>query len=198
MNESSKFIAVAHWVFRNRGWLPIPLMVAALVATRPLGILTGVGVAFMLVGQVARLWGLSHIGIVARSRDAEVKKLVYTGPYELTRNPLYIANIVMFTGLGLATGGAKWAGTFLLFFIVYFNLIVRFEEVFLEHRLGEIYRSYRNRVPRWLGESAPVHAASPRGTLDDRAKMAVRAERSTIAILLVVTILIIFRAVTVG
>ncbi len=198
MNGSSRLISTAHWVFRNRGWLPIPLVLASLWATRPLGVLTGAGIAFMLTGQVARLWGVSHIGITARSREAEVSKLVYTGPYELSRNPLYIANISIFFGLALATGGPVWAAAFLVFFILYFNLIVRFEEAFLEHRLGEIYRSYRNRVPRWLGESAPVHAASPRGSLDDRAKMSLRAERSTIAILVVVTILIIFRAATVG
>ena len=198
MSESSQLVGVAHWVFRNRGWLPVPLVCFAILSTQSLGILTGVGVAFMVLGESIRLWGVSHMGVAARSRDARVEKLVYTGPYELTRNPLYIGNICIFTGLGIATAGLLMGAAFFIFFIGYFNLIIRFEEDFLERRLGEIYRSYRNRVPRWLGESAPVHAASPRGTLDSRAKMTVRTERTTIVILVFVTVLIIFRAATVG
>ena len=87
---------------------------------------------------------------------------------------------------------------YLLFFVVYFNLIVRFEEEYLEDRLGEIYRSYLNRVPRWLGESAPVHAATPKGTLDDRARMTVRTERTTLTSIVIVTVLIVIRAATMG
>ena len=198
MSAPSRLVGVAHWVFRNRGWLPTPWVLCALYLTKPIGILTGVGLALMVLGQSIRFWSISHMGVAARARDAQVEKLVYTGPYELTRNPLYIANICMFTGLGVATGGLTLGIIFLVFFALYFNLIVRFEEDFLERRLGEIYRSYRNRVPRWLGESAPVHAASPRVPLNERARLTVRAERTTIVILVFVTILIIFRAASVG
>ena len=198
MKEASGLVRAGHWVFRNRGWLPAPLVGFALLQTEPLGVYTGIGIGLMLLGESIRLWGVSHIGLPARARDAEVQKLIYTGPYELTRNPLYIGNILIFMGLGLATGGPVLALGFLVFFSLYFNLIVRFEEEFLEYRLGEIYRSYRNRVPRWLGESAPVHAASPRGSIDDRARMTLRTERTTIAILAVVTILIAYFASTTG
>ena len=198
MKDASGLIRAGQWVFRNRGWLPAPLVFYALNETRPLGVYTGVGVALMALGEAIRLWGVSHIGLPARARDAEVRKLVYTGPYELTRNPLYIGNIIIFGGLGMATQGPLLAVIFLVFFSLYFNLIVRFEEEFLERRLGEIYRSYLNRVPRWLGESAPVHAASPRGTIDDRARLTLRTERTTIGILAFVTILIVYLAATTG
>ena len=198
MTDEVSVVRFGRWIFRNRGWLPIPVVLYALHETRPLGVTTGLGITMMFLGQSIRFWGVAHMGPGARDREANVRKLIYTGPYELSRNPLYIGNIIIFVGLGLATGGFKLAGLFLLMFVVYFNLMVRYEEYFLERRLGEIYRSYLNRVPRWLGESAPVHAATPRGTLDDRARMTLRLERTTMATILIVTGLIVFRSLTMG
>jgi hypothetical protein len=111
---------------------------------------------------------------------------------------LYIANIIIFTGLALAAVGPILAVQFAFIFAVYFNVIVRFEEVFLERRLGEIYRSYRNRVPRWLGESAPVHAAAPKGPIEVRAQATLRAERTTIGLILGVSVMILIRGAIVG
>ena len=138
------------------------------------------------------------MGATARVREPVVRKLIYTGPYELSRNPLYLANIAMLTGLGLATHGLHGAGMMYIGSCVFYGFIVRYEEDFLDRRLGEIYRSYRNRVPRWLGEAAPVHAAAPKGLLSDRIEYALRAERSTMASVLIVTTLVLIRGLGVG
>ena len=145
-----------------------------------------------------RLWAMLHIGPAARSKKVSARKLVYTGPYELSRNPLYVANIIAYTGAGVATLGMAGGIFSLVCFSVYYSLIVRHEEEGLERRLGEIYRSYRNRVPRWLGESAPVHAAEPKGSMNVRLSQALRAERSTFAAALVVGTVIVLRAMTAG
>ena len=138
------------------------------------------------------------MGPQARNRSPVVKKLIYTGPYELSRNPLYIANIAMYSGIGMATLGAPGFLAGFVLSAIHYGVIVRYEEQFLERRLGEIYRSYRNRVPRWFGEAAPVHAAAPKGHLDERFSDAFRAERTTIAFALIVTLLVLIRASAVG
>ena len=190
--------SIGGWLFRHRGWIPTPLVVVALVITRPLGIWTGLGIGIIIVGQIARIWAVSHIGPASRSRTVNAAKLTYTGPYELTRNPIYIANWFMFIGLSVSTGVGWLIGAFVCFFTIYYNLIVWFEESYLESRLGEIYRSYRNRVPRWLGEAAPVHAAAPRLSLDTRMETALRSERSTFVVCASVVVLILIRASTSG
>jgi hypothetical protein len=81
---------------------------------------------------------------------------------------------------------------------IFYGFIVRYEENFLQQKLGEIYRSYRNRVPRWLGEAAPVHAAAPKGRLNERVEFAIKAERSTMASALIVTILVLIRGLGAG
>jgi protein-S-isoprenylcysteine O-methyltransferase Ste14 len=167
-------------------------------ATSPFGLHTGIGVGTVWLGVLVRLWSAVHMGPDGRSREPKVKKLVYTGPYELTRNPLYIANIAIYTGVGIAAVGPVGGVAMLMASCGYYAAIVRFEEDFLEHRLGEIYRSYRNRVPRWVGEAAPVHAAAPKGILAERANAAMRSERATMMLCGIVTLLVLFRSVSAG
>ncbi len=186
------------FLFRNRGVVTAPVAIALVATTSPLSIWTGLGLGMLLIGPLVRLWAISHIGANARANSVVVDKLVYTGPYELTRNPLYIANIWMFTGLGVASGGAATGLAVGAAIFLHYSLIVRYEEAFLEARLGEIYRSYRNRVPRWVGEAAPVHAAQPRGPMAERVNSAIRIERTTLAITAFVTILVLLRGAQLG
>ena len=191
-------VNIGAWLFRNRGWIPVPAVVTLVVMTEPLSLWTGLGLGMMLLGPVVRIWGVTHMGPSARKRDANVEKLVYTGPYELTRNPLYMANIWMHSGLGVATIGPLAGACVGLAYFTFYSFIVRFEESFLERRLGEIFRSYRNRVPRWLGEAAPVHAAAPKGILSQRIATAFRAERTTLAVTAIVTLMVLIRSVKLG
>jgi len=186
------------WLFRHRGWLVAAPVLGLAWTARPLYIGTGVGLGMLYLGALVRIWAVGHMGATARVREPVVRKLIYTGPYELSRNPLYLANIGMLTGLGLATHGPYGAGMVLFTASVFYGFIVRYEEDFLHRKLGEIYRSYRNRVPRWMGEAAPVHAAAPKGFLSERVEFALKAERSTMASILIVTTLVLIRALGVG
>jgi protein-S-isoprenylcysteine O-methyltransferase Ste14 len=196
--ERLAFEQAGGFLFRNRGLLTAPVSLALVLLTGPLSVWTGLGLGMLLMGPAIRLWSIAHIGPTARESSAVVEKLVYTGPYELTRNPLYIANIWMQTGLGIATCGPAGGAAICAGFFIFYSVVVRYEEAFLEERLGEIYRSSRNRVPRWIGEAAPVHAAQPRGPLTERVRTAIRAERTTLTITFFVTILVLIRATQLG
>ena len=186
------------FLFRNRGWIPAPAIVGALALCEPAGAHTALGLGLVPAALFVRLWAMLHIGPNARKKNVVVDKLIYTGPYELTRNPLYIANIAAYTGVGLATTGLVGATSALILACIYYSMIVRYEEVELNKRLGEVYRSYRNRVPRWMGESAPVHAAAPKGNMEDRLRNALRAERTTYALATAIILTIAIRSVTLG
>lgn len=198
MSTKGTATQVGSLLFRFRGLIPIPVLGIAVALAEPLSIFTGLGIGLILVGNIIRLWGVSHIGPSSRSRTVNATKLTYTGPYELSRNPLYIANIIMFSGVSIGTGNMAFFAACFLGFCVYFHFIVLFEEQYLESRLGEIYRSYRNRVPRWIGEAAPVHAAAPKLNLDDRMRSAFQSERSTFVASATIITLLLIRAVTSG
>ena len=198
MNDGNPIERAGGFLFRRRGVVPVPFIAAALWFCEPLDIVTGLGLLLVPLGVFIRLWAAIHMGPAGRSGDPVVRKLIYTGPYELTRNPLYIANTVIYVGLGLATVGLEGCGIALCASAIHYTCIVRFEEQFLERRLGEIYRSYRNRVPRWIGEAAPVHAGAPKGLMDQLALAAIRSERTTHVLAGLVTLLVLIRAATVG
>ena len=78
------------------------------------------------------------------------KKLVTQGPYLYTRNPMMAGVCLVLAGETLLFGSVA-LGVWLLFFLM-LNLILIpvWEEPDLERRLGEPYREYKQRVPRWI------------------------------------------------
>jgi protein-S-isoprenylcysteine O-methyltransferase Ste14 len=79
-----------------------------------------------------------------------VATLVTTGPFRVSRNPMY-------TGLATAyLGAALWAGTWWplpltpLCLLATDRLVIRPEEAYLAGRFGVAYARYRTRVRRWL------------------------------------------------
>ena len=76
--------------------------------------------------------------------------IVSTGPYGATRNPMYVAMVLLYSGIALATKSA-WPMLFLpapLIFMHY-GVILR-EERYLRQKFGDEYSRYRSRVRRWL------------------------------------------------
>ena len=76
--------------------------------------------------------------------------IVSSGPYRLTRNPIYAGMAFLYTGLALVAG-RLWALALLpgVLAVVQRGVIER-EERYLEARFGDEYRAYRARVRRWL------------------------------------------------
>jgi protein-S-isoprenylcysteine O-methyltransferase Ste14 len=78
-------------------------------------------------------------------------KVVNTGVFGISRNPLYLASVILFSGLALALN-MLWALVMLLFSIVVciYVLIIP-EEQYLAAKFGEEYKEYAASVHRWLG-----------------------------------------------
>jgi protein-S-isoprenylcysteine O-methyltransferase Ste14 len=97
--------------------------------------------AFCIVG---RTWCSLYIG------GLKNKDLIHTGPYSITRNPLYVFSVIGAAGVGAQLGSvviALVAGvvTWAVFYILIFA-----EERRLRDNFGAAYRNYVARVPRFL------------------------------------------------
>jgi protein-S-isoprenylcysteine O-methyltransferase Ste14 len=85
--------------------------------------------------------------------------LTVSGPYGWSRNPQYVGWLLFL--LGFAVVGWTWRCWIALAMLVAaLHVLVRTEEEHLEHVFGPSYRSYRARVPRWLGRGRRPDAGS--------------------------------------
>jgi protein-S-isoprenylcysteine O-methyltransferase Ste14 len=76
--------------------------------------------------------------------------LVTTGPFAVSRNPIYVSVVMLYLGLALLFA-ADWALIVLIpALLVLHFAVIRLEEAYLERRFGESYRQYRARVRRWF------------------------------------------------
>lgn len=76
--------------------------------------------------------------------------VIVTGPYGLTRNPLYIGLTAIAAGVALARDQA-WILVLLVptLFVMQHGVILR-EERYLERKFGKVYTDYKARVRRWI------------------------------------------------
>jgi protein-S-isoprenylcysteine O-methyltransferase Ste14 len=145
------------WLFRHRTALPVPIAIAILAlpsSQTPAESATVLGgVLLTLAGEALRLWGVRHIGVISRTRSERLGPLVASGPFALVRNPLYIGNIALWVGFALTARLVWLAPLVFVLLAAEYHAIVRWEEGLLEARLGNAYRDYVARVPRWLPKS---------------------------------------------
>lgn len=147
---------------RTAGWrssnAPVPephvfgLLAGGLLhALRPWPVTRRAGLA-RIGGVVLIVTGLAVVGWAVRTvGDADVDhptELVTTGPYALSRNPMYVAWTVLYAGVTLAAN-AVWSLALLPAVAAATHLAVRREERRLEAAFGEAYCDYRDEVPRY-------------------------------------------------
>ena len=155
------------WLFRHRTSLPGPvaLVIVMLPGSESASpFLVGAGVGITIVGELIRLWSVYHIGAISRTRSERLGPLVASGPFALVRNPLYVANIQLWVGFAIAARMLWLAPIILVLLALEYHAIVRWEETLLESRLGQAYREYAARVPRWIPSLNRGHRGLRRAT----------------------------------
>ncbi|WDT81042.1 MAG: isoprenylcysteine carboxylmethyltransferase family protein [Candidatus Manganitrophus sp.] len=126
---------------RNRIVVSLLIGGAFWFLSKPTFLSIAVGVPFVLLGEAIRIWSSGYI--------RKNEELATTGPYALTRNPLYLGNGIM--GFGFVLMGRDLSLIF--FFFVFFTLIYRStiqrEEARLSAKFGERFAEYVAAVPRF-------------------------------------------------
>lgn len=101
-----------------------------------------VGLGAIVLSIVGRAWCSLYIG---GRKKAEV---VSTGPYSISRNPLYVFSYAGAFGVGAQTGSVVIACLFVLIAVVVFHFTIAKEEAWLSAEFGSAYRDYMARTPR--------------------------------------------------
>ena len=106
------------------------------------------GVALAVVGLAFTWWARVHLG---RDWSAAVTlkqdhRLVRSGPYAITRHPIYTGILIAFAGSAVVSDVTPSALLGLAFVTCGFVLKLRQEEEFLAGRFGEDYLNYQSQV----------------------------------------------------
>jgi protein-S-isoprenylcysteine O-methyltransferase Ste14 len=127
--------------------VPWPLAPASLHGAARIGGIALVAIAALLLAAPPALFARHRTTIVPHG---DARELVTTGPYRVTRNPMYVGLAAAHVGLALWLD-LGWSLAFVaLPMLVIDRVVIPFEEANLERIFGEPYRAYRARVRRWL------------------------------------------------
>lgn len=114
-----------------------------------------VGACIAIISQ--RYMGMSwRIG----AAEGEAGPLVETGPFALSRNPVFVGQALLFIGLFIVLPSLIQAA-FTLALLIAIVMQVRIEERVLAASLGEPYLAYQRKVGRWIGGHAERTSRAP-------------------------------------
>jgi protein-S-isoprenylcysteine O-methyltransferase Ste14 len=105
-----------------------------------------VGWPLVLAGSVLAIRAVTAAGSVDLE---EPDRVVVAGPYEHTRNPMYVAWALVSVGVSFLVNTA-WPLVLLPVALAVIHVSVLHEERELDRRFGAEYREYRNRTRRYL------------------------------------------------
>ncbi|HET6204398.1 MAG TPA: isoprenylcysteine carboxylmethyltransferase family protein [Planctomycetota bacterium] len=117
------------------------------------GVLRFLGFVPILVGCAVYLWSIVAFARTGGGTPAPIdppKTLVVRGPYRYTRNPMYLAVLLVILGESLLFASGRLLAYAALLLAVFYSFVLLYEEPTLRRRFGMSCASYCARVPRWL------------------------------------------------
>ena len=114
---------------------------------RPLGIL------LVAISWILPVWAI----VLFRREGTEVeptsptnRKLITSGPYQFTRNPMYLGLVILTLGIAIWVGAWPMFGAPIALFATANWGHIPFEEAKMGRQFGAAYNNYVARVRRWI------------------------------------------------
>lgn len=131
-----------HILYRWRVRTGFVCILLAIVLSRPtlLSLLVGLGIC--ILGLLLRTWASGHL--------RKEKELTCSGPYRFSRNPLYLANLVI--GMSVAVASWTWwvVGIFCLYFLLFYPAVLMREREKMQAMFPEDYEQFKKEVPFFI------------------------------------------------
>ena len=130
----------------------LPLLV--IDPDRPQGVVNGAGLLLVAAGVLLLLWCVREFLVVGNGTIAPwwpPKRLVTSGPFRFSRNPMYVAMGTIVIGWAIAYWSrplAIYAGVLLFTFELRIHLG---EEPVMARHFASEWAAYVARAPRWIG-----------------------------------------------
>ncbi len=193
ISETERLPDIRESLFRYRSYTPIPFLLAMVLFAKPTAITMAAGAVLAILGEAMRFWGVAYAGSLTRvTGSVGAPEVVVAGPYAYMRNPLYVGNIMMYSGVGvMANALSPWLVlAAFTYFVVQYSMIVSLEEEFLEKEFGDVYLQFKKEVPRFLPRFAPNRHPAQEHQKADWSE-AIRSERRTFQAIIIMMIFLL-------
>lgn len=149
-------LRIGDFLFKHRSFTPVPLIILVAILFKPVNlgenniVVNVVGLAVSLLGEMIRVMtvGFSFPGTSGRETYLRADHLNSTGIYSVVRNPLYIGNFFMFSGIVIVFANIYAVVMFTVFLVGQYYFIVLSEENYLKGKYGKKYKEYCSGVRR--------------------------------------------------
>jgi protein-S-isoprenylcysteine O-methyltransferase Ste14 len=135
-------------------YLPARTLARAGVTRPPdVGPLESAGAMITVIGAILAIWCIATFVLVGRGTPAPFdppRRLVFRGPYQYVRNPMYLGAGIALLGAALFYRSAALVTYAIVFLLVTHLFVVAYEEPALRRTFGDEYLAYCNRVRRWV------------------------------------------------
>lgn len=102
------------------------------------------GLVLIFVAILGRAWCALYLG------GNKNRKLISSGPYSLSRNPLYVFSLIGVFGMSAQTGSVSLGLVVCALSYAVFKLVVGEEEALLRKAFGTDFSDYCRRTPRFV------------------------------------------------
>lgn len=111
-----------------------------------------IGFSVSIIGQLIRFLTIGLVYIIrgGQNRRIHAEGLVTSGIFSHCRNPLYVGNIGVAIGMGIASNSILFFSFITPMILFIYITIVAAEENFLRNKFGSEYDAYTGKVNRWL------------------------------------------------
>jgi len=183
---------IANTFFKYRSYTPIPFVIIMLLFENANVWSLILGFLIALTGEFIRFWGVSWAGSETRTTGSVGGTyLIISGPFAHLRNPLYVGNILIYSGLGLMSFSIfpYLQIVALIFFFIQYYFIIKEEEGYLRKTYGESYADYTKNVPRLIPRLTAYKASNVEQPPFD-SKDGLKSEKRTLQAFAIVSITI--------
>lgn len=131
-----------YFLFRRRTLFLTLIPIVLVVFARPNAHRFWIGVPFVAVGQLIRIWSAGYL--------SKLEKLITAGPFALCRNPLYVGSFLVCIGyLFMCNRTDAWIAVPVLFWLFHGGAVA-YEEKLLREKFGDPFEKYCKIVPRFV------------------------------------------------
>ena len=132
--DANPFLRFLFHVARRRVIAGFAVAAVAFAGARPSWQSLAAGVPIALLGEGLRIWAACHL--------VKAREVTMSGPYRLTRHPLYAGSAVIGAGFAVAAASPLVAGVVLAYLAVMIPAAIRLEEATLRADFGDAYARY--------------------------------------------------------